>query len=238
MTTSAHDKVDDVLDVDAETNPNAASSPRVYRLRVVLHGISPLIWRRLLASGDTSIADLHVVLQTAFGWGREHLHRFVIHGVEHGINYIGGPGFRDDARRVRLGGLGLREGERFVYDYDFTDGWRLDLRVEQIGAAEPGRVYPRCVGGRRAGPPEGFGGPWAFLEATQPHLVFAATLRSAEIVGRLLDADPDTEVATALGVDRDELAALLPLLGLERFDRRGLNRALAGLANAPKGSSG
>ncbi len=66
-------------------------------------------------------------------------------------------------------------------------------------AAKHGRVYPRCVGGRRAGPPEGSGGPWAFLEATQPHLVFAATLRAAEIVAELLDADPDAEVGATLG---------------------------------------
>src|SRR5664280_1140603 len=139
-----------------------------------------------------------------------------------------GPGFRD-ARQVRLGGLGLRVGERFFYEYNFFAGWRVDLRVEEIVAAEPGRVYPRCTAGRRAGPPEGWDGPWAFLDATQPHLVFAATLRAAEIVGQLLDADPDAEPAT-VGVDRDELTALLPPLGLERFDRRGLNRALADLA--------
>src|SRR5664280_1195942 len=113
-----------------------------------------------------------------------------------------GPGFRD-ARQVRLGGLGLRVGERFFYEYNFFDGWRVDLRVEEIVAAEPGRVYPRCTAGRRAGPPEGWDGPWAFLDATQPHLVFAATLRAAEIVGQLLDADPDAEPAT-VGVEREE----------------------------------
>jgi len=48
----------------------------------------------------------------------------------------------------------------------------------------------------------------------------------------LLDADPDAELATALGGNRDELAALLPLPGLERLDRRGLNRALAELSTA------
>jgi hypothetical protein len=52
--------------------------------------------------------------------------------------------------------------------------------------------------------------------------LFPATLRAAEIVGQLLDADPDAEPAT-VGVDRDELTALLPLLKLERFDRRGLS---------------
>ena len=75
--------------------------PSLYQLRVVLHGISPLIWRRLLVPGDTSVAGLHTVPQTAFGWGGERLHRFVIQGTEYGISYLGGPGFRDDPPRSR-----------------------------------------------------------------------------------------------------------------------------------------
>jgi len=205
--------------------------PTVYQLRVVLAGVSPLIWRQLLVPDETTIAGLHAVLQTAFGWGGEHLHRFVIHGRYYGIAYAGGPGFRDNARQVRLADLGLRPTERFTYDYDFTDGWRLDLRLEQIQTATPGRTYPRCSGGRRAGPPEGSGGAWAFTEATEPHLVFAATLRAAEVIGTMLDEDADN---TRVCAYRDELAAVAPLLGLERFDRRTLNRALAEQALAAR----
>ena len=32
----------------------------MYQLRVVLRGVSPLIWRRLLVRSDSTIADLHV----------------------------------------------------------------------------------------------------------------------------------------------------------------------------------
>jgi len=202
----------------------AAVTRSVYQLRVVLHGVSPLIWRRLLVPGDASVADVHAVLQIVFGWDGEHLHRFVIHGVEYGIGYAGGVGFRDDPHRIHLADLGLRPTERFVYHYDFTAGWRLDLRLEQILAAEAGRVYPRCTGGRRAGPPAGCGGPRAFTEYTQPHLVFDAVLRAAALLQPLLDDDLATPAD-----HREELAALLPLLGLERFDRRAVNRALAGL---------
>jgi Plasmid pRiA4b ORF-3-like protein len=201
----------------------------IFRLRVVIAGISPLIWRRLEVAADTTVAGLHAIVQTVFGWSGEHLHRFVIGGTEYGISYPGGPGFRDDARQVRLADLRLRESERFVYEYNFSAAWRVDLRVEQIARAQPGRAYPRCTGGRQAGPPEDWDGPWAFLERTQPHLVFGATIRAAEIIGQLLDAC-DHENLADVGVDREELAELAPLLGLERFDRRACNHVLRGLA--------
>ena len=209
------------------STPAGSASLSLYQLRVVLDGISPLIWRRLLVPATATIAELHSVLQTVFGWGGEHLHRFVIHGTEYGISYLGGPGFRDDARKVRLDELRLRAGERFTYEYNFIAGWRVDLRVEKVQPSEPARGYPRCVGGRRAGPPEDWGGPWAFVEQTQPHLVFTAIVRAAEIVSQVLEADENT--VFVLGEQRDELASLLPLLGLERFDRRALNHALAAL---------
>ena len=203
----------------------------VYRLRVVIAGISPLIWRRLEVAAGTTVAGLHAIVQTVFGWSGEHLHRFVIGGTEYGISYLGGPSFRDDARQVRLAGLRLREGERFTYEYNFSAAWRVDLRVEQIACTQPGRVYPRCTGGRRAGPPEDWDGPWVFLERTQPHLVFGATIRAAEIIGQLLDAGEHHDLADVC-VNREELAALMPLLGLERFDRRSCNQVLRGLAMA------
>ena len=200
-----------------------APFPSVYQLRVVVRGVSPLIWRRLLIPADTTIAGLHAVLQIAFGWTGTHLHRFVVQGREYGIGYVGSPSFGDDPRRVRLGDLGLRPTERFTYHYDFTAGWCLDLRVEQVVPAVPGRPLPVCTGGRRAGPPEDCGGVHAFLENTQAHHVLAAAIRAAEILGMLLD----DEDVPRFGEHRDELAGLLPLLGVDRFDRRTLNRALA-----------
>ena len=46
----------------------ASSGQEVLQLRAVLRSISPLIWRRLLVRGDTSVARLHQILQIAFGW--------------------------------------------------------------------------------------------------------------------------------------------------------------------------
>jgi hypothetical protein len=113
----------------SETPP---SGPLIYQLRLVLRGISPLIWRRILVRSDSTIADLHATLQLALGWSDDHLHRFVAHGREYGISYAGGLSLHDDPHEVRLADLGLRAGERFRYEYDFTDGWRHDVRVEAI----------------------------------------------------------------------------------------------------------
>ena len=78
-----------------------ASPELMVQLRVVLRGVSPLIWRRLAIGVDATLADLHEVLQVPFGWSNEHLHRFRIHGGEFGIFRDGGVWFDEDARRVR-----------------------------------------------------------------------------------------------------------------------------------------
>ncbi|MCP4746058.1 MAG: plasmid pRiA4b ORF-3 family protein, partial [Desulfobacteraceae bacterium] len=54
--------------------------PAIYQLKVLLLGISPMIWRRLLVHGDSTITDFHYILQIAMGWSDDHLNQFKIHG--------------------------------------------------------------------------------------------------------------------------------------------------------------
>src|SRR5215475_4669193 len=56
----------------------------IYQLRIVLRGISPLIWRRVLVHSNTTLAHLHTILPILFAWSDEHLHSFHIHGKEYG----------------------------------------------------------------------------------------------------------------------------------------------------------
>ena len=76
-----------------------------YQLRVWLREISPAIWRRLLVRSDSTIADLHYILQITMGWTDFHLHQFIIHGKSYGVSKTGGIWFTDDPKQVHLDNL-------------------------------------------------------------------------------------------------------------------------------------
>ena len=66
-------------------------------------------------------------------------------------------------RRARLGTV-ARQGTAIRYVYDFGDDWVHRVVVEKVVQADPNRTYPRCVGGKRACPPEDCGGVWGYEE--------------------------------------------------------------------------
>jgi hypothetical protein len=213
----------------------SVSSRAIYQLRVVLRGVSPLVWRRLLVASDASLAELHEILQRAFAWSDDHLHRFLIHGTAYGLPRLGGISFRDDARRVPLSRFRLHRGERLRYEYDFTADWQLDLRLEQVLPFDPKRALPSCTGGSRAAPPEGCAGPWAYLQRLdehKSHLPLEELGLMAEAVRRFLDSEGDRQ---AIG-DLDELREAINRVDAyqafqpDRFDRRALNHQLRLLA--------
>jgi len=64
-------------------DPADACHHDVYQLRAVLGGISPLIWRRLLVTSQTTITGLHAIVQTVFGCDartRDYLARRITEG--------------------------------------------------------------------------------------------------------------------------------------------------------------
>jgi hypothetical protein len=137
---------------------------------------------------------------------------------------------------VLLAGFGLRASERFTYEYNFFAGWRHDIRVEQVLPRSPRRRYPACTGGARQAPPEACGRPEEFLALRQrwPPVLIAA--RMAEILGGILD-DGGAPADEALSDHREELARLLELARLDKFDRAALNNALYALSTTPEVSN-
>ena len=53
---------------------------------------------------------------------------------------------------------------RFLYEYDFGDGWEHEVLFEGCLRAEKGGRYPLCVEGERNCPPEDVGGVRGYAE--------------------------------------------------------------------------
>ena len=125
----------------------------VYQIKVTLKGSKPPIWRRIHVTSETTLAQLHRILQRVMGWEGYHLYQFVVGGLEYGDPSILEEMEGEDARRVTLATLVRGEQDTFLYEYDFGDGWDHELLVEKILPPEAGKRYPVCLAGKRACPP-------------------------------------------------------------------------------------
>jgi hypothetical protein len=195
----------------------------VYQLRIWIRRISPQIWRRLLVRSDSTIAQLHDTLQIAFGWADAHLHQFLIRGKPYGIWKPGGLSFDDNPHQVQLRHFHFRIKEKFIYEYDLTDWWQHEIRLEQLLPFDPAKRYPICVAGKRRGPIEDCGGPWAFMELLDEHPLWKVLPEFAQF---LLDHREE------LDDYREELRRLAYWVVREDFDRQAVNRRLAEYAVA------
>lgn len=137
----------------------------IYQLKVTLRGSKPPIWRRLQVPATTTLADLHPILQVAMGWHNAHLHQFIVDGAYYSAVNLDDPFMEThDAGKAILRQIAPREGSKFVYEYDFGDSWEHVILVEKIVPPEPDVHYPRCLTGKRAGPPEDCGGIWGYSD--------------------------------------------------------------------------
>ncbi len=137
-----------------------------HRLKIMLKGVKPPVWRRLLVPSDYTLAQVHEALLTGMGWAGYHLYAFRIGRTSYLEIGDDWPDDSVDPASVRLGDL-VGPGDRFTFEYDFGDGWEHQVVVEEVLPAA-GRSRPVCLAGRRACPPEDVGGPWGyadFLEA-------------------------------------------------------------------------
>lgn len=117
----------------------------VHQLKITLRGTKPSVWRRVLIASDSTLADLHDVIQAAFGWFGYHLHEFEIDGVRFGVpdedEDWGEP--PSDERRAKVPKL-APAGTRLSYTYDFGDDWIHTGRHRWASARR--RLRPRTAG--------------------------------------------------------------------------------------------
>jgi hypothetical protein len=141
----------------------------IYQLKITLKRFKPAIWRRVLVSADLPLNRLHTVIQRVMGWTDSHLHRFVIDGRSFAIPApeidFGGDDLNE--KRHVLAEVAPEAKKKFLYLYDFGDGWEHEILVEKILGPDPAFKRPVCLAGAMACPPEDCGGVWGYHNLLQ-----------------------------------------------------------------------
>lgn len=111
------------------------------QLKVTLKGHGS--WRRVLMPAAATLADLHLAIETLFGWGWDHLYVFKV-GKDH---YSGSFGHLEETyydHDARLGTV-LRGVKKFGYTYDLGACWDHEITVEKTLPIDEERSYPVCT---------------------------------------------------------------------------------------------
>jgi site-specific recombinase XerD len=160
----------------------------IYQLKISILDIHPMIWRRIRVSSNSTIADLHYIVQIAMGWTDSHLHRFIINGAGYGIAQIGGISFNKDPYKIQLADFRLGEKHRFFYEYDMGDYWQHEILVEKVLTSKSNNLDPVCIGGKRACPPEDCGGSERFMAMVKRKRSVSAKKRFEEFDEELVNS--------------------------------------------------
>ena len=110
------------------TQPMVWTEPNAVQIHVALDDIEPPVWRRLVVPLDTTLAQLHHILQAAMGWTDSHMNEFEIGGLSYGdIEVLGAERSDDDARvydanEVRMRDFSRKPGTVFTYTTTVTTG--------------------------------------------------------------------------------------------------------------------
>lgn len=118
-------------------------------------------------AADMSLHRLHLILQVIMGWKRRYPYQFDDGLCWYGQDFTDEDGeympVGEDDRHTPLCEAAPRAKATFDYHYDLDDillegTWCVKIQVEQILAAGPDLLVPRCLAGKRAGPPDDFRG--------------------------------------------------------------------------------
>jgi len=154
----------------ANRTNNCATAASLYQLKVTLKWSRPPIWRRVVVRADMRLDRLHDVIQIVMGWTESHLHQFIS-----GRTFYGKPdpessgswGETLDEARHSVVDLAPAAKAKFIYEYDFGDGWEHEVTLEKSLPPGAGFKHPVCLAGANACPPEdcgGIGGYYNLLE--------------------------------------------------------------------------
>lgn len=122
-----------------------------------LDDIKPQIWRRFKVELNTTLGELHLLIQCFMGWRNCHLYRYEYGAEEFDCD-------DQEAILTTLEEMEIEKGDTFKYEYDFGDSWEHTIKLEKIEPKQEEQKLPVCIDGRRACPPEDAGGSNGYVE--------------------------------------------------------------------------
>lgn len=143
------------------------------QVKISIKNCSIPVWRRAIVPTAYTLFDLHNVIQAAIGWTDSHLSGFFIGTtmyVDKKIQVDDMNEDNEDERSVVVRTILNKLPKQIMYTYDFGDSWNHEIKFERFITPKAGVIYPTCVGGSGACPPEdvgGVGGYDTFLEAVK-----------------------------------------------------------------------
>lgn len=128
----------------------------VYRLLVEVAFSSPPIQRHIEISGKYTLADLHEVINSCFGWDDKHSHRFFVGKV-----FYQPKSKESNARVFDEAAIELHELEEwmrfiFTYFYDAGAGWECSITLLETLPVTEEMKAPCLLAWQQAGPPPEF----------------------------------------------------------------------------------
>ncbi|HKK81943.1 MAG TPA: plasmid pRiA4b ORF-3 family protein [Prolixibacteraceae bacterium] len=150
-------------DFDEETVKNS----QTFQFKIAIKGISkPPVWRRVNVPSYFSFMHFHYVIQSVFGWDNYHLYQFSEKGYnsnmfiteindefESGCDQL-------EAETIPISRIFKKEGDKYIYIYDFGDSWEHVITLEKI--IPEVSMNPELIAGKGACPPEDCGGVWGY----------------------------------------------------------------------------
>ncbi len=147
--------------MDPETAEPTTTSPpdpihdadHVYQLKIGLTRLRPPVWRRVLVPADTTLGELHEIIQIALEWEDDHLHVFTAGHLHYSDPFHELDGCADE-NTVSLEATLPRIGASITYRYDLGDSWDHTITLEKVLDHDSTLTYPTCITGRGDAPVE------------------------------------------------------------------------------------
>lgn len=140
----------------------------IFQFKITLNYSKPKIWRRILVPSEYTFFDLHCAIQNAMGWSDGHLHAFYIEGKKpkdritiQSPSPDGDDGCFGETHDERVEYIVDYFGKlmkQCIYSYDFGDSWDHTVLLERVLPRMPKIIFPQCIAGEKACPPENCGG--------------------------------------------------------------------------------